>query len=254
MSPAAALEGKRALVTGSSRNLGAVVAERLALEGATVAITYNESEREARDLAARLSAATGRDHLCFGGDLATVNGVRGVVDGALSELGRIDILVNNAGPWAGAPFLELADADWDTVLHANVKAAYLATQLVAPGMRESGWGRVVNVSAGSRYLRNHSVYGLAKDAVVFLTEELACELGPEVTVNAIAPGQIIESAPDIEEFDPEFVPRAIEATPAGRLVTRAEVAGVVLALCSPAFAMVTGATLPVDGGWRFYRF
>ena len=254
MTPEPALAGKHALVTGSSRNLGAVIAEQLALEGATVALTYNESEQAARDLAARLSAATGREHPCLGGDLATVDGVRSVVEGALSALGRIDVLVNNAGPWAGAPFLELSDGDWDAVLHANVKAAYLATQLVAPGMRAAGWGRVVNVSAGSRYLRNHSVYGLAKDAVVFLTEELACELGPEVTVNAVAPGQIIESAPDIEEFDPDFVPRAIAATPAGRLVTRVEVAGLVLALCSPAFAMVTGATIPVDGGWRFYRF
>jgi NAD(P)-dependent dehydrogenase (short-subunit alcohol dehydrogenase family) len=248
------LTGKFALVTGSSRNLGAVIAEQLAVAGATVALTYNESEQAARDLAARLGAATAREHPCFRGDLATVDGVRSVVEGSLSELGRIDVLVNNAGPWAGAPFLELSEGDWDAVFHANVKAAYLATQLVAPAMRASGWGRVVNISAGSRYLRNHSVYGLAKDAVVFLTEELACELGPDVTVNAIAPGQIIESAPDIEEFDPDFVPRAIAATPAGRLVTRAEVAGLVLAFCSPAFEMVTGATIPVDGGWRFHRF
>jgi NAD(P)-dependent dehydrogenase (short-subunit alcohol dehydrogenase family) len=180
--------------------------------------------------------------------------VHTVVGGALKALGRIDILVNNAGPWAGGPFLELAEKDWDFVLDTNVKSVYLATQLVAPGMRAAGWGRVVNLSAGSRYLRNHSVYGLAKDAVAFLTEELACELGPEVTVNAVAPGQIAESAPDIEEFDSSFVPRAIAATPAGRLVTRAEVAEVVCALCSPAFAMVTGATIPIDGGWRFYRF
>jgi NAD(P)-dependent dehydrogenase (short-subunit alcohol dehydrogenase family) len=248
------LEGRTALVTGSSRNLGAVIAERLAAAGATIALTYYESEQEARELAARIGADTGRKHPCFGGNLSTSEGVHSVVDGALKTLGEIDILVNNAGPWADGPFLELDEQNWDFVLDTNVKAAYLATQLAAPGMRAAGWGRVVNVSAGSRYLRNHSVYGLAKDAVAFLTEELACELGPEVTVNAVAPGQIVESTPDIEEIDPDFVPRAIAATPAGRLVTRAEVAEVVCAICSPTFDMVTGTTIPIDGGWRFYRF
>jgi NAD(P)-dependent dehydrogenase (short-subunit alcohol dehydrogenase family) len=251
---AAVLEGRNALVTGSSQNLGAVIAERLASAGATVALTNRESERAARDLAARLRAETGRTHPCVSGDLATPAGVRSVVEGALAALGGIDVLVNNAGPFAGGPLLELGEGEWETVLHANVSAAYLATRLAAPHMRRAGWGRVINISAGSRYLRNHSVYGLAKDAVVFLTEELACELGPAVTVNAVAPGQIAESAPDIEALDPGFVPRAIASTPAGRLVTRAEVAEVVLALCSPAFDMVTGETIAIDGGWRFHRF
>src|SRR5437879_2730973 len=83
--------------------------------------------------------------------------------------------------------------------------------------------------------------GLSKEAIIFLTEELALELGPEVTVNAVAPGQIAESADDIAEFDPTFVERAVRHTPAGRLVTRAEVAAIVAMLCSPAFDMVTGA-------------
>ena len=112
----------------------------------------------------------------------------------------------------------------------------------------------MNISAGSAYLRNHSIYGLAKNAIIFLTEELALELGPFITVNAVAPGQIEESAADIAEFDSTFVERAIQHTPAGRLVTRKEVAAIVATLCSPGFAMVTGATLPVDGGWRFNRF
>jgi NAD(P)-dependent dehydrogenase (short-subunit alcohol dehydrogenase family) len=121
-------------------------------------------------------------------------------------------------------------------------------------MKAAGWGRIVNISAASYALRNHSIYGLAKEALIVLTEELAVELGPEVTVNAVAPGQIVESAADIAEFDPTFVDRAIEATPAGRLVTRREVADVVVAVCSPAFAVVTGATIPVDGGFRLRSF
>jgi NAD(P)-dependent dehydrogenase (short-subunit alcohol dehydrogenase family) len=135
-----------------------------------------------------------------------------------------------------------------------VTATHLACQLILPGMNERGWGRVVNVSAGSAYLRNHSIYGLAKAAVLHLTEALALEAGPGVTVNAVAPGQIDESAPDVSAIDPTFVERAVARTPAGRLVTRAEVAEAVALLCSPAFAMLTGAVLPLDGGWRFNRF
>ncbi|MGH3004726.1 MAG: SDR family NAD(P)-dependent oxidoreductase [Gaiellaceae bacterium] len=248
------LEGKTALVTGASRNLGAVIAESLATAGATVALGYKASEREARELAARLGEATGREHPLARGDLATEAGVRSTVGTALDALGRVDVLVNNAGPWGGAPFAELAVDEFDTVWQANVRATYLASQLVAPGMREAGWGRIVNLSAGSRYVRSNSVYGLAKDAIVFLTEELACELGPEITVNALAPGQIAESGEEMAKIDPDYVPRAIAATPAGRLVTRAEVAELALVFCTPAFDLVTGATIPVDGGWRFHRF
>jgi NAD(P)-dependent dehydrogenase (short-subunit alcohol dehydrogenase family) len=121
-------------------------------------------------------------------------------------------------------------------------------------MVAAGFGRIVNISAVSQALRNHSIYGLAKSALVFLTEELAVELGPDVTVNAVAPGQILESAPDIAEFDPTFVDRAIAATPLGRLVTRREVADVVVDLCHPARAALTGIVVPVDGGFRLRCF
>jgi NAD(P)-dependent dehydrogenase (short-subunit alcohol dehydrogenase family) len=113
---------------------------------------------------------------------------------------------------------------------------------------------VVNVSAGSAFLRNHSVYTLAKAALVTFTESLAVELGPEITVNAVAPGQIAESAEDIAEFDPSFVERAVDATPTGRLATRPEVAAVVAELCGPLFDAVSGVTIPIDGGWHLPRF
>ncbi len=255
MAADAFLEGRTALVTGSSRNLGAVIADRLAARGATVAVTYRASEAPARDLVARLREATGREHVAVSGDLADGAQVRDLVAAARAGLGgHVDVLVHNAGPFSMTPFTELDEAEWDDVWDVNVKAAQLATQLLAPAMRDAGWGRVVLLSAGSAYVRNHSIYGLAKQAIAFLAEELAVELGPEITVNAVAPGQIAESADDIAEHDPDFVARATAYTPAGRLVTRAEVAELVALLCAPAFAMVTGATLPVDGGWRLHRF
>lgn len=249
-----ALQGRRALVTSSSRNLGAQIARTLAEDGATVAVTYQGSEAAARLLVTQLVEETGLPHVAVRGDLCQPEGVRQTVDLALDQLGGVDILVNTFGPFSAVPFEQLSLEDWQGIWAANVTATFLASQAVAPGMRASGWGRIVNLSAGSAYLRNHSIYGLAKDAVITLTESMALELGPQITVNAVAPGQVEESAGDIGEIDPTFVERALERTPAGRLVTRREVAAVVSQLCTPAFDMLTGAVLPLDGGWRFNRF
>jgi NAD(P)-dependent dehydrogenase (short-subunit alcohol dehydrogenase family) len=166
----------------------------------------------------------------------------------------VDVLVNNAGPFEIVPLHQLTSERFDEVWRANLGAARTLVARLAPGIQASGWGRVVNISAGSAYVRNHSAYTLAKAALEVLTEQLALELGPSVTVNAIAPGQIAESADEVAEIDPTFVDRAIAATPLGRLVTRAEVAALVSSLCSPLFDAVTGVTIPVDGGWRLPRF
>jgi NAD(P)-dependent dehydrogenase (short-subunit alcohol dehydrogenase family) len=248
------LESRRALVTASSRNLGAAIVTALAGHGATVCVQYHQAEDAARHLVQTLTATTGRQHAAVPGDMSDATSVRTVIRQAESLLGGIDILVNNAGPFSMTSYATLPESEWDAIWNTNVKASFLAAQSVAEGMRRRGWGRIVNISAGSAYLRNHSIYALAKSGLMFLTEELALELGPEITVNAVSPGQIAESAEDIAPYDPTFVERAIEHTPAGRLVTRAEVAELVALLCGPAFAMVTGATVPVDGGWRFNRF
>ena len=254
MAAAEALAGKSALITSSSRNLGAQIARSLAEEGATVVVNYHSSAAAAQGLVKDLAASTGRDHVALYGDTSSGEGVRTLVTEALAARGRIDILVNNSGPFSMDPFAELAEEEWDRVWDSNVKAAYVACQLAVPGMRQAGWGRIVNISAGSAYLRNHSIYSLAKEAMITLTEELALELGPEINVNAVAPGQISESADDIAEFDPTFVARAIDHTPTGRLVSRPEVAAIVVALCTPLFDGVTGVTIPIDGGFRLARF
>ncbi len=245
---------KTALITGASRNLGAVTALTLAAHGASVVVHYQKSV-EAAQAVADAAAAYGSPAYLVEGDLADSKAVRAMLENALEQLGRpIDILVNNAGPFNADPFALLAEAEWDRVLNVNLKAAYLTTQLVVPGMRANGWGRIINVSAGSAYIRNHGIYGLAKNALITLTEALALELGPEITVNAVAPGQIAESGPDISAIDPTFVDRAIAHSPGGRLPTRQEVANLISWLCSPMADMITGETIPVDAGWRFNRF
>lgn len=250
------LDGRTALVTGGSRNLGPVLAARLADAGATVAVHYRSARAEAEAVAEELRRRTGRAHVAVGGDLQASADVDRVVDAAREALGgHVDVFVHNAGPMLSmTPVAELDPGEWDATWETNVRAAYLAVRRLAPGMRERGFGRVVLLSAGSAFVRNHGAYGLAKAAIIPLTEELAAGLGPEITVNAVAPGQILESAADIAQFDDTFVERTTAATPGGRLVTREEVAEVVAALCSPPFALVTGATIPIDGGARLPRF
>lgn len=248
------LSGTTALVTGSSRNLGAEVARELARQGARVVVTHRASPEEAAAVLESLPTVDGGDHLVMQCDLAAADGADRLAREALATCGRVDVLVNNLGPFSMTPFAELPEAEWDHVWVTNVRAAWLLARSFAPGMRDGGRGRIVNVSAGSAYLRNHSIYTLAKAALLTLTEELAVELGPAITVNAITPGQLAESADDIAAFDPGFVARAIEATPLGRLAHRRDVARIIAEVCGPRFGMVTGATIPVDGGWHLPRF
>lgn len=248
------LTDKTALVTGSSRNLGAEIALELARRGSRVAVNYNSSADDAASVVEQLTEISDIGHSSFQADLSDADAVGSLCRDVSASLGPVDILVNNAGPFSMEPFVELDRGEWDRVWDTNVKATYLCAKHLAPGMKERGWGRIVNVSAGSAYIRNHSIYTLSKEALITLTEELALELGPEINVNAVAPGQIAESADDIAEFDPTFVERSIEWTPAGRLATRSEVANIVAELCGPTFDIVTGVTIPVDGGWRLPRF
>jgi len=249
------LRGKAAFVTAGSRNLGATIALALAERGADVALSYHESATDAAALVDRLSSFGG-SHAAVKGDAGTPAGIRALLSEARRVLGDrpLQVLVNNYGPFSMTPFVELADDEFDRIWNANVTSAWVAAHDVRDEMRQAGWGRIVNVSAGAAYLRNHSIYTLAKASLITLTESLAIEFGPEITVNAVAPGQVVESADDIAQYDPGFVERAIAHTPTGRLVTRSEVARIVANLCGPLFASVTGVTIPIDGGWHLPRF
>jgi NAD(P)-dependent dehydrogenase (short-subunit alcohol dehydrogenase family) len=238
------LEGRVALVTGASSGAGVEVARELARAGARVAVHYRRSRAGAEEVAASIRARGG-DALAFQADVSVGDDVRRLVDDVEARLGPVSVLVNNAGPFADTPFRTLAERDWDYVMNANLRAVFLASQRVFAGMERLGWGRIVNVGATSGLVRSHSVYGLAKAALLHLTESLAVELAPHVTVNAVVPSQIASARTDRM---PAYKAAAIAATPLRRLVTEPEIARMVALVCSPAFDFVTGRAIVLDGG------
>lgn len=250
------LEGKNALVTGAYRNLGPVTAETLAKYGANVVINDLDKPELGvdREKAIERIRAHGVKGTAIPADVTKSSEVSRMCREAVEALGRIDIVVNNAGPFSKDPYLELEEDIYDLVMDANVKAIYLTTRELAPQMKANGWGRIVNMCAGSAFVRNHGVYGLAKAGVKILTEELALELGPEITVNAISPGQIFESLPDIHRFDPTFGERYTAKACLKRLVTRSEIANIIALICTTPFDTMTGMTIRVDGGAEIPRF
>jgi NAD(P)-dependent dehydrogenase (short-subunit alcohol dehydrogenase family) len=238
------LHGTTAIVTGSSSGAGAAIARELARHGARVAVHCRRSMDDA-ELVANQIRELGGDACAFMADLGRSEELRVLVAKVEARMGTISVLVNNAGPFADAPFGLLTEGTWDEVMAVNLKAPYLLAQLVAPGMARLAWGRIINIGATSAYVRTHSVYGLAKAALLHLTESLALEFAPTICVNAVVPSQIASSRTDRM---PVYKEVAIKATPLGRLVTEDEIARMVALLCAPEFDFVTGRAIIMDGG------
>ncbi|HSJ27504.1 MAG TPA: SDR family NAD(P)-dependent oxidoreductase [Acidimicrobiia bacterium] len=249
----AMLDGRRAIVTGASRNLGAEVAFALARHGAKVAINYRGSAAEAEAVLTTLEEY-GPGHVAVEGDVSSSAEVTSMIDSAATWLGGLDVVVNNAGPYGATPIMEADDSEWERVVDANLKGTWLCTKAAIPHLRASTDGRVVNLSAVSARVRNRGAYGLAKDAVEVLTEELALELAPYATVNAVAPGQVAESLDELSSYDQQWAQAVRDRTPRGRLVTRAELAEAVAVICTAAFSSMTGTVLRFDGGLGLNRF
>lgn len=244
------LTGKVALVTGASSGAGAEIARAFAQAGMQVAVHY----RSDVDAAKRVVDAI-RDEggvaAAFAADLADADATRDLAAAVMERFGMVSVLVNNAGPFVDTPFLKLKERDWDAMLAANLKAPFLLAQALAPAMIEQGWGRIINLGATSALVRTHGVYGLAKAALLHLTESLALELAPAVTVNAIIPSQIASARTDTIAV---YKRAAIAGTPLGRLVTESEIAKMAVLLCRPDFDFMTGRPIVLDGGRALPRF
>lgn len=242
--------GGVALVTGSSSGTGAEIAREFARLGAHVAVHCRSDMAAAKRVVDGIRQE-GHVATAFCADLGDPAQTRKLAAEVAERLGPISILVNNAGPFADAPFLTLKERDWDVVLAVNLKAPFLLVQEIAPAMVRQGWGRIINLGATSSLVRSHSIYGLAKAAVIHLTESLALELAPAVTVNAIVPSQIASPRTDTM---PVYKDAAIAGTPLGRLVTEQEIAKMAARMCEAEFDFMTGRAIILDGGRTLPRF
>lgn len=237
------LQGKICLITGASRTLGAEIAKAMAQRGVNVAVNYHQAEDAAQMLCGELREL-GVIAQAIQADVSNPEAVKQLVSRTQTDLGPIDILVNNVGPYVDVPFLGMALNDFDRILATNVRATFIMSQTVGQGMKDRGHGHIINIAATDIFHRSHSIYGLAKQAVVYLTEAMALEFAPDVSLNALAPDLIADN----EDMSAEFAAQAVTATPLGRLVTRAEVAEMVCLMCTGAFDSVTGQTIVMDGG------
>lgn len=243
----AALKGRRALVTGASRGIGAEIVRRLAADGAAVAFTYGASEQAAKELVNEVEAAGGTV-VAIQADSADAEQVAGSVDQAVEQLGGLDILVNNAGIAHIAGIESFPADEFERTLAINVKAVFVATQRAVPHLGDSG--RIINIGSINAERvpgPGMSVYALTKAAVAGFTRGLARELGPRgITVNNVQPGPI---ATDMNPAEGEFADSLHAVMAIDRHGLPSDVAGVVSYLAGPGTAYITGANWNVDGGF-----
>lgn len=245
-----AVHGKRALVTGGSKGIGAEAAVVLAQAGADVAIVG----RDAAGLAATAAqiAAAGRRCIPIVADLASATGPDAVAAEALAALGTVDILVNNAGIARIAPLLDLSAAAWDETMAVNLRAPFLLARALAPAMIAQRSGKIINVSsqAGSVALDEHGAYCTSKGGLNLLTKMMALEWGPHnIQANAVAPTVILTPMGAQVWGDPAQSAPMLAKIPLGRFGQPVEVADLILFLASPASDLITGETILIDGGY-----
>lgn len=243
---------KTALITGSSRGIGAATAIALARRGAARFILHYGSHREGAEQTLAAVRDAGAEGCVMQADLSQVSGIHSFIDRLAKNGAGVDILVNNAGSLVQrAGLFELTDDLYDRVMNLNVKSAWFITQAVATQMVQNRSGAIVNVS--SIAARNGggpgaTVYAAAKAAVSCMTKGWAKELAPQgVRVNAVSPGTV-DNYFHQQFSTKEILDQVVRMTPAGRLSTNEDVADVIVFLCSDASRYVHGQTIEINGG------
>jgi 3-oxoacyl-[acyl-carrier protein] reductase len=242
------LHGRVALVTGASRGIGRAIAERLAEQGADVAVNYLVHREPAEEVIAYIESI-GRRGLAIQGNVSVSSDVTRLLDTMLERLGRLDILVNNAGITRDTLLLRMDEADWDSVLQTNLKSVYLMTRGAIRGMIRQRYGRIVNVSSVVGIMGNagQSNYAASKAGIFGFTRSIAREVASRgITVNAVAPGMIETEI--WNGVSDEARSRALSIIPLERMGQSSEVADAVAFLGSDSAAYITGQVLQVDGG------
>jgi 2-dehydro-3-deoxy-D-gluconate 5-dehydrogenase len=243
------LKGKTALVTGSSRGLGAGIALGLAEAGAQVALHGSESVPESTQ---RRIAAVGTRYIALTGDIGDAAVCRRLIEDVVAEFGSIDILVNNAGMIRRAPAVSHSIEDWYKVVEVNLTSVFRLTQLAGKHMLEKGSGKVINIASLLTFQGGVFVpsYAASKGGVGQLTKAFANEWASKgVNVNAIAPGYMETDNTAALRGDPERSRQILERIPAGRWGVPSDLAGAAVFLASGASDYINGHVLAVDGGW-----
>lgn len=256
------LNGRNAIVTGSTSGIGLGIAKALAAEGANVMLNGFGEASAIEALRGELAAASGVKIGFNGADLMKPEGVAALVSACEKEFGTVDILVNNAGIQHTAKVEEFPPEKWDAILALNLSAVFHGMRLTVGGMKQRGWGRVINVASvhGLVASKEKAAYVAAKHAVIGLTKVVALETaGSGVTVNAICPGWVltplvqkqIDAIAAKEGLSNEAAASKLlaEKQPSGRFVKPEELAAAAVFLCSTAAAQMTGAQFVMDGGW-----
>ena len=242
------LEGKRALVTGASRGIGRAVAQRLAADGAAIAVNYHTSEAEATEVVSAITSSGGTA-VSIGGDVSDAAQAAATVATAAEALGGLDILVNNAGITRDNLVLRLSEEEWDAVLDVNLKGAFLCTKAALRPMLRQRSGRIINMTSVVAGTGNpgQANYAAAKAGLIGLTKTVAREVASRgITVNAVAPGFI--STRMVEAITEEQRELVLGRIPLARFGTPADIAACVAFLASDDAGYITGQVLGVDGG------
>jgi glucose 1-dehydrogenase len=251
------LKGKVAAVTGGDQGIGRAIAERLASDGADVAICYRKNKQGADEVVDRITSATKQRAAAFQADVGIVADGQRFIEQAVASLGKIDILVNNAGLEKRADFWDVTEADFDAVLNVNLKGMFFVTQAVVRHLRQTNrQGKIINISSVHEELPfpHFASYCASKGGIKMLTRNLAIELAPnKITINSIAPGAIETPINTKLLNDPVKLKELLENIPLGRLGKPEDVAGIASFLASNESDYVTGTTFFVDGGllWNY---
>lgn len=250
------LDGRVALITGAARGIGRAISIGLATAGARVVVDYATREDEAADVVATITAAGGHA-FAIKGDVSVAADAECLVRTAVERFGSLDILVNNAAlTEVHKPWFEISESDWDRMQEVNLKGCFLMFRAAHPHLRDSGHGRVINISSVTYWVGHPRLahYVASKGGVIGLTRALAREVGADgITVNAVTPGAIMTEAERAIGADQERLRQemaTLQCIPRRGLPE--DIAGGVVFLASDAASFITGQTLNIDGGWALH--
>ncbi len=256
------LQGKTALITGSTSGIGLGIAQAFAAQGANIVLNGFGDKAEIECLRVRLMDAHRVKVSYDGADMAKADAIETMMKVAIGEFGSLDILVNNAGIQHVAPVDEFPVAKWDAILAINLSSAFHTTRLALPAMKQKGWGRIINIASAHALVASQykSAYVAAKHGIAGFTKSVALEVAEQgITANAICPGYVW--TPLVEKQIPDTAKARglteeqvkhdvlLAAQPTKKFVTIGEVAAFAVFLAGDAAASITGTVLPIDGGW-----